>query len=233
MASDFSCWSSRLKLQNSFLIMEKKVVIFDFDGTLANTFPITKQIVIRMANRYGYNKPTDTQMNLYLTKQYMTIIKELHIPLFKIPFLLQAGRKEMSRLIQYADIYPGIKLLIRKLIKNNFIIGILTSNSKINVEIFIKKHHLPITIIHSELNLFGKDKALNRLIKKYNWDKNQVVYIGDEVRDIEACHKAKIDIIAVPWGFNNKELLIKFNPTLIVDRPNDIFEYLAKPPCSS
>lgn len=209
--------------------MKKKIVIFDFDGTIANTFPITKQIVIRMAGRFGFNKPTDDQMNLYLTKQYKTLIKELNIPLFKIPFLLQSGRKEMFKLMQQVNIFPGIKRLINQLIESHVEVGILTSNSEINVEIFIKKHNLPINIIHSELNLFGKDKALNRLIRQYGWDKNQVVYIGDEVRDIEACKRAKIDIIAVSWGFNNELLLSKSYPTLIVNHPNKIYQYLSKP----
>lgn len=213
--------------------MKKKIVIFDFDGTIANSFPITKQIVINIANRYGFNKPTNNQMNLYLTKQYKTLIKELNIPLYKIPFLLQAGRKEMFKLMQQVNIFPGIKQLINQLINNHIEVGILTSNSIENVQILIKKYKLPIKIIHSELNLFGKYRALNRLIEQYNWIKNQVIYVGDEVRDIEACKKAKIDIIAVSWGFNEKALLNKSHPTFIADHPDDIYKYLSKPSRSS
>lgn len=209
--------------------MRKTIVIFDFDGTIANTFLIIKQVIVRLANRFGFDKPTDNQINQYQLRRYAEVVKELQIPLFKIPFLLQAGRKEMFNLMPKVNIFPEIKPLINQLLKNNFTIGILTSNSKINVQIFLRKHNLPIKIIHSELNLFGKDKAINRIIKQYRWNKNQIIYIGDEVRDIEACHKAKVDIIAVSWGFNKKELLKKFNPTLIVDHPKEIYEYLAKP----
>lgn len=213
--------------------MEKKIVIFDFDGTIANTFPIIKQVIMHLANHFGFKTPTNYQLNQYRSKQYQAIIKELHIPLFKIPFLLQAGRKEMTFLIHKAKIFPGIKLCIKKLISNNFTVGILTSNSKINVQIFLKKHNLPIKIIHSELNLFGKDRAINKIINKYHWDKKQVVYIGDEVRDIEACHKTAIEVIAVSWGFNEKDLLKKFHPTLIVDHPDEIKKYLLSKPSRS
>jgi len=213
--------------------MRKQIIIFDFDGTIANTLPVIKQIIIRLAYSFGFKTPTEDQMDQYRSKQYKKIIKELQIPLYKIPFLLQAGRNKMSNSIHHTNIFPGIKECIQRLINNKLTVGILTSNSKINVEIFLKKHHIPIKIIHNELNLFGKDKALDRLIKQYKWDKNQVIYIGDEVRDIEACHTVGIDVIAVSWGFNQKELLEKFNPTVIVKHPNDIYKYLSKPSCST
>ena len=209
--------------------MEKKIVIFDFDGTIANTFPIIKEVIKLLASRYGFKTPTEYQLNLFRSKQYQIIIKQLHIPLFKLPFLLQAGRKEMSLLLYKAKIFPGIKRCIQQLINNHFTVGILTSNTKTNVEKFLNRYHIPIAIIYSEFNLFGKDKAINKLTKKYQWDKKQIIYIGDEVRDIEACKKAKIDIIAVSWGFNNKILLSKFYPTLIVKHPSEINRYLSKP----
>jgi len=209
--------------------MKKDIVIFDFDGTIADTLPVIKQIIIRLAKSFGFKTPSENQIDRYRSKQYKTIIKELQIPLYKIPFLLQAGRKKMLSLIPQTDIFPGMKPLITKLVNKDYIVAILTSNSKINVQSFLNKHKIPINIIHSEFNLFGKGNALNRLIKQYNWNKNKIVYIGDETRDIEACKKAKIDIIAVSWGFNKKALLNDSHPTLIANQPEDIYKFLSEP----
>jgi phosphoglycolate phosphatase-like HAD superfamily hydrolase len=34
---------------------------------------------------------------------------------------------------------------------------------------------------------------------------DNVIYVGDETRDIEACHKVGIPIISVTWGLNNNK----------------------------
>ena len=45
----------------------------------------------------------------------------------------------------------------------------------------------------------------------------ETLYIGDEVRDIDACRKTGIRIISVTWGFNSKEALCRKNPDFLVD----------------
>ena len=53
-----------------------------------------------------------------------------------------------------------------------------------------------------------------------------MIYIGDETRDIEAAHDAKIKIIAVTWGLNSRQILTKYKPEWLVNAPDDVITVL-------
>jgi phosphoglycolate phosphatase-like HAD superfamily hydrolase len=47
----------------------------------------------------------------------------------------------------------------------------------------------------------------------------RAVYVGDEVRDIVAARKAGVDVAAVSWGYNTREVLAKHEPDYLIERP--------------
>ena len=50
-----------------------------------------------------------------------------------------------------------------------------------------------------------------------------IIYVADEVRDIEAARKAGVKIICVSWGYNDKSSLEKNNPDALVDNTDQLF----------
>ena len=82
--------------------------------------------------------------------------------------------------------------------------------------------------VYSESSLFGKHVVLKRMCSKQNIDPLEVVYVGDEDRDIIAAKKVKIKIIAVTWGFNSKAKLSKEKPDYLVDLPMQIIEVISQ-----
>ena len=106
-------------------------------------------------------------------------------------------------------------------------LGILTSNSVKAVEAFLREHNLQcFDFVESENNIFKKSKHLIKIIKKHSFNKQEVIYIGDEVRDIIASQEAGIDVIAVTWGYNKKEILKQNHPTFIANNPSEIYKFL-------
>ena len=78
--------------------------------------------------------------------------------------------------------------------------------------------------MYVDTSIFGKHTTLKRLIKKYDLVKKEVIYIGDEIRDIEACKKAGIECIVVTWGYNSRKALQQQNPDYMIDRPADLLK---------
>ncbi len=70
--------------------------------------------------------------------------------------------------------------------------------------------------------------VLKRMCNKHKIKNNEVIYVGDEDRDIIASKKVKIKTIAVTWGFNSKNKLIKENPDYLVDSPIQITKQILK-----
>ena len=102
------------------------------------------------------------------------------------------------------------------------LIGIVSSNATDTISTLLKKFDISVEFI-STSSIFGKAKTLNAISFKRHLDRAEVIYIGDEIRDVEACQKGNIDMLAVTWGFSSKDALQKTN-TPTIDHPLEILE---------
>jgi phosphoglycolate phosphatase len=111
--------------------------------------------------------------------------------------------------------------------KKNLILGIMSTNAEVNIRKFLDINKIDVfDYVIGKGSLFGKDKIIKSILKKRKLKNTEVLYVGDEVRDIEACKKLKIKIISVTWGFNDKEVLKKMKPDFLIDKPEEILECL-------
>ena len=205
----------------------KKIIIFDFDGTIADSFPPMVKILKEQVKKMGYGDLTDKQIEVLRSMRPLDIIRHFKFPIWKIPRLIKTVREDLFKQINDVKIFSGISELIDNLKTKKIKYGILTSNSKKTVEAFLNANNLKgFDFIESETNIFKKSSHLSYIVTKYLLNKNEVVYIGDEVRDIEACHEIGIDIISVTWGYNNKAVLEKNRPTFIVNSPPELLKIL-------
>jgi phosphoglycolate phosphatase len=200
-------------------------VIFDFDGTIADTLAA----IVRLANKYNADlgiPPLDQdEIEAMRGMSSRAILKKHRIPLAKLPYLILHYQKELGREIDKLGLFPGIREVLMELKSLGVKLGILTSNSEENVEKFLQARELEVfDFIHSETNFFGKTRALKHVLKEEDVDRKDVIYIGDEARDIDACRKAKVPVIAVSWGFQRRDFLAGHDPTYIVDSPDEILD---------
>ncbi|MDD9953404.1 MAG: HAD hydrolase-like protein [Candidatus Woesearchaeota archaeon] len=189
----------------------KAAVVFDFDNTIANTFHIVFSHTRRFLQERGY--PTINEADVRAQGMRETI-QELRIPFWKLPYYVWRIKKEMKEDMKSAHVYAGLLPVLKKLQKK-YSIGIVTSNRA-----DVASHVLGMSVAFvRESSLFGKHKILKKLSRTYSF-----VYVGDEVRDVEACKKAGVPCIAVTWGYNTKEALEQAKPAVLVDTPKDILE---------
>jgi phosphoglycolate phosphatase len=202
---------------------DRTTLIFDFDGTLADTLSAIVGMVNEHAEEFHF-KPLDEQdVEEMRGLSNMEIIRRFKIPLVKVPGLLLRSQKELHRRMGGVNLFPGIRELILGLKADGFGLGILTSNSRENVQKLLRERDLDVfNFIHSESNLFGKNRALHHLMKLHSLKRENVVYVGDEARDIEACRRIPVSVIAVSWGFHRRDMLKGREPDYLVDTPDEI-----------
>ncbi|MGV2831142.1 HAD-IA family hydrolase [Myxosarcina sp. GI1(2024)] len=209
--------------------MTGKLVLFDFDGTIADTYQAIADIINQLSSEFGY-KPVDRE-ELLLLKNLSSreIVKKTEVSLFKIPFLVKRVRRELAKEIAELKPIVGIDTVLFQLKACGYRLGIVTSNDRDNVEIFLAKNNLSslFDLIYSSTSIFGKHRVINRITKQNKLTRNEIIYVGDETRDIRAARKSRIGIIAVTWGFNSGEILAEFQPDFLVNRPPEIVDILA------
>jgi phosphoglycolate phosphatase len=207
-----------------------KEIIFDFDGTIADTFDVVLSISNCLAGEFGYPpvRPEEVKHLKNLTSR--EILKQSGVSLLKLPFLLRRLRVELHREICRLSPIAGIREVLQELRDKGNHLGIVTSNSRENVIAFLDAQEMGdlFDFVGSGLTLFGKGRIIQQIIKEQKLDPAIVTYVGDETRDIEAARKIGIRIIAVSWGFNSSQVLAEHHPDFLIHQPAELLEVLAK-----
>lgn len=202
-----------------------RYIYFDFDGTLADSFSLGIEITNYLAPKYGFNTVDKSKIDYYKNLSSQELLKEFKVPLYKLPIIAPLFKREMFKRIN--DLKPniGVENMLEVLSKKYFL-GILTSNTVETVNHFLENFNLRtyVSDIRSEFQLFGKHMSLKKIISKNKIKHEDIIYIGDETRDIEAANKIKINSIGVTTGFNSQVVLSKFKPNFIVSCADEIIE---------
>ena len=190
-----------------------KHIIFDFDGTIADSGEIGLQILNELLDKYNLKKVSREEMVKINNFPIKDRFKLLNIPFYRFPQIIMTTLIRYKELISSLKSFEGITELLQALKKEGYTLSIISSNSVENIEFLLNKYNLKVfDNVISEKNIFGKSKSIKAYLKKYDLKNEEIIYIGDELRDIQACKKVAVKVIAVTWGFDSMELLKKSKP---------------------
>lgn len=197
--------------------------IFDFDGTIADTFSLACSILINHAAYLGCKQLTSCELLELKNRHAREVLKYLNVPFWRVSSFVRKLKVMTNQRIDEIVIFPDWIKTLRQLSLHHQI-GVISSNSYSTVEFVLKKHQLfnLFDFIHCDKSLFSKKRVLNKLIKQKSLNVLTTYYVGDEVRDIEAAHGAKINAIAVSWGFNSFARLQLANPDHLISHIEQI-----------
>ena len=210
--------------------MSYRGTIFDFDGTLADTLGETRRIFNEIAPDYGIRTVHEDELHALRHLSLKDLLSHLKIPKRRVPVLISRGTGMMRTNIASMPMIPGMGDVVRELRKTSDCLGILTSNMAANVEAFLDAHGLldHFDFISSTSKLTGKAKHLKAIRKTFSLRYEEMLYVGDEIRDIKASRKAGVRVAAVTWGFNSRESLAAAKPDYLLDHPGE-FLSLSRP----
>ena len=203
--------------------MRFRCLVFDFDGTLADTLEETMLILNAFAEEYGFRHMAREDIMAAKNMTVSEFVRYLGIPAWRVPGLLTRGKRKLTERLDGIRPIPGIAEALSALQARVEHLGILTSNSEENVRIFLHAHGMEhFEFIKSTPKLMGKARHLNKILKQHGFEHEEVLYIGDEIRDIEAAHEAEIPVAAVTWGFNSAAVLESATPDYLVHYPQEL-----------
>lgn len=208
--------------------MSKKIFIFDFDGTIADTHEYIVRISNQLADEFNYKKMSASDAKRLKEKSSQEIIRHLRVPVMKIPSIIAKAKKELHKNISTVKPFDGLVEILKQLKSTGIEIGILSSNSAENIKKFLKNHNIDMfDFIHTTSKVWSKNTSIHKLMKKYNFSINQMLYIGDEIRDVVAAKKIGVCVAAVTWGYNSGEALRNLHPDFLIHKPEELLGLIA------
>jgi phosphoglycolate phosphatase len=209
--------------------MPYRTLIFDFDGTIADTMEEARLIFNLMAPDYGIRQVSVDEIHTLRHLSVKELLDHLQIPKRRVPSLLARGTGLMRGDLSRLAVIDGMAEVLPALREKAHSFGILTSNSTSNVDLFLRNHGLRdlFDFISSTSKITGKAKHLRAIRKTFSLRAEEMLYIGDEIRDVKAAQKAGIPIAAVTWGFNTRESLAEEDPDHLFNEPLELLRLLS------
>ena len=197
-------------------------VLWDFDGTLADSLGHALRVYNQLADRHGFKPVEDPEQVRGMTAQQF--LNKHGIPAWKMPMLFRVFLAEIRDNLDQIPAYQGIIDSVTELAAAGVRQAIVSSNDETNIRTWLAHHNIAehFESVVGYTRLFGKEKPIRRQVKAVDVAPQRVIYVGDEVRDIEAGRRAGVEVAAVTWGLNSGSLLQSCGPTLLVQKPSEL-----------
>ena len=200
--------------------MRYKLMIFDFDGTLADTMPWFVSVINDVAKKFNFRPVQTHEHDTLRNFPGREFLRHLEVPRWKIPLIAAYMHTLMQKDIESIRLFPGVDDMLALLHQADVILAAVSSNSLENVRLVLGSDNAArFHWYECGVALFGKATKLKHVLRKAGVSPAEAIYIGDEIEDVIAAHKINMAAGAVSWGFNSLESLQQ-------NRPDEIFHSL-------
>lgn len=208
--------------------MAYRLVIFDFDGTLADSADWFISMTNGVADRFRFRKISDEEVAMLRGRSSREVVAYMRVPAWKMPLIARHARKLVAQHASSIPLFPGVEDLLRGLVAKGVKVALVSSNSEANVRSILGPGIADlVTIYDCGASVFGKTPKFRAVVRRAKVPKSEVISIGDETRDIEAAAKAGIASGAVTWGYARPEILAEHKPTILFNAMSEILPAVA------
>jgi phosphoglycolate phosphatase len=189
--------------------LHKPLVVFDFDGTLADTFQLFLKTFDAAAKIYGFRAFDRERMDLLRTMEASDVLRHHGVPFWKLPAIARTTRQFMAREIEGVSLVQGLGTALESLHEAGYTLAILTSNSRQNVDGVLGEERTRL-FSHFEcgVSILTKRQSLRKVMRALGSSHEHTSFVGDELRDLRAAKGLGVRFGAVAWGFNSMDSLI-------------------------
>jgi phosphoglycolate phosphatase len=208
------------------------LIIFDYDGVLADTLDDLIQFGQEACNRLDVNHVvTKNDLSNLEVMSFATFGMACEVPENLVDEFVKISLDLFAKKESPPAIFEGLSKVIQHLSANHKI-AVVTTNSSQNVHAFLIKHGLD-RLVHA---VYGVDTPGSKAQKIStaksllldNREQEAVFMIGDSLSDIRAAKEAGVTSIAVTWGHQSLETLLRGNPDYVVNSPHQLIEVIEK-----
>lgn len=207
--------------------MKYQFILWDFDGTIADTLAIALGVYNRLADERGFVRVEDPEAVRNMGMR--DFLASHNVGLHHVPLAFAAFLKEIRERIPSVRLMQGVQDALEKISALGLSQGIVSSNQTDVIRSCLQQNQVDhyFEQVIGTSRIFGKEHRLKRVTRKLKMEASAVLYVGDEIRDIEAAQGAGLDVAAVTWGLNASDALSRHNPTYLVHTPQQLLNVVA------
>ena len=208
--------------------MRARAVLFDWDGTLADTAEATFRCYVRTFEAFAIPFDREAYTRTYSPNWYLTFralgLAEEHWPAADARWLAHFAEERVT-------LVDGARDLLASLSGRGVATGIVTSGGRERVSRELEDHGLAP---HVGACVFGCDVAqkkphpegLLRCLEHLGVDAREAMYVGDSPEDIEMARGAGVRSVAIPGGYPNRDALLASRPDVVLDSLSELLRFL-------
>lgn len=193
-------------------MVKPQLIIFDFDGTLADSMTFFRALLPELARKFRFRVPLPEEQEAMRGRPPREVMRTLGIPGWKLPFIAAHARKR-AKAAEAFPLFEGTTGLLQALLAAGVPVAVVSSNSELVVRRALGPEiSTQISAWSCGAAMFGKAKHFREVIAAVGADPARTLGVGDEIRDIEAAREVGIRAVAVSWGFAPEAALAAAGP---------------------
>ncbi len=206
------------------------LIIFDYDGVLADTLDDLIHFGQEACNQLGVNHVvTKSDLEDLEVMSFSSYGRACQVPEHLVEEFVRISLNFFAEKNSPPALFKGLDAVVRHLSANHTI-AIVTTNSSQNVKAFLAAHGLD-SLVHA---IYGVDspgtkaqkisKAQNQLLE--NKEQESVYMVGDSLSDMLAAKEASVTSVAVTWGHQSLNTLLRGHPDHVINSPQNLIEII-------
>jgi phosphoglycolate phosphatase len=206
------------------------LILFDFDGVLADTLDDMLKFAQAVCAELGINRiPTPADLDALETMSFVEYGKQLGVP----PALLdEFVSRCLQRFIEKPHppkIFDGMAEVVKQL-SSQHVLAIVTGNTTRAVENFLIENgiHQCVSAVFAVDQPGSKTEKILKAKSQLEMENGAVYYVGDAVSDIYAARQVSVKSVAVGWGHQSLGKLANAKPDHVVHAPEEIIAIFEK-----
>lgn len=213
----------------------KKLLIFDLDGTLADTLGTIRDAVNMCMEHFGFPTKSYDQVREAVGNGVKKLMK------LSLPADVAADEERFEEILAYFNgcyeetcdnidgCYDGLYAVVEALWRDGYDLAVLSNKPDPLVKRIIKKlfaeDMFPIAMGQTELPRKPDPTVPVMIAREMGYELSDVYFIGDSEVDVLTAQNAGMNAVAVSWGFRYRDALAASEPDVIIDTPEELLSY--------
>ena len=213
---------------------KKGLLIFDLDGTIADTLYSIMEAVNMCMEHYGFPQKSYSEVRAAVGNGAKNLIMRT------MPASEAQNAERAEEIYKYFKVcydkthahidgcYDGMKEAMLELHARGYTLAVLSNKPDAYVKNIIGalfgKEIIPIAMGETDLPRKPDPTAPHYIAKTLGFEASECAFVGDSEVDIRTAQNAGMTSVAVSWGFREREALLSCAPDRIIDIPEKLLE---------